>query len=162
MIHLTKELEKKLFIFNQKPLSKGELTLLAKAISDELPCPAADTDNMKIYVLKFKIYILNIIDNINVHTYINEEQTNELITTVEEFLLWRYSIAHNPPFILFINGVDSVVSELSLLPRYVDTAKLCTIGDVYNNANFLYQLFRELAIQVKTGQNDEQPKSTAV
>lgn len=139
------EVNNKLSVLAQRPLEKGELFLLAKAISDELPLPPADCDSVNIYTLKFRRFIECIIYGINEFSYINEDQQKTLLKLVNDLMLWRFNTAYNPPVILFTGDNNTVIDDISSLPRYIDCVYMCAVADIIDRANWAYNTFREAA-----------------
>lgn len=131
--------------FNQKTLENGELFLLAKAISDEMPLMEEKFESVRLFTLRYKKFIENIIYKLNEYTYITEEQQNIILELIDSLCLWRYMIAYEPPMILFRSDKDVVIDDISCLPRYIDINYMCAVGDIIEKANFIYSIFRELA-----------------
>ena len=50
---------------------------------------------------------------------------------------------------LFKDKAENVIDDISALPKYIDLVYMCSVGDIINNANYTYSMFRELAKQVK-------------
>ena len=145
MIGLPEKLNNNLMSFNQKPLGNGEIFLLAKAIADELPLMDEKFENVRLFTLRHKNFIENVIYKINEYTYITEDQRRIILELIDNLCLWRYMIASEPPVILFRNDQNTVIDDISCLPRYIDINYLCSVGDIVDKATFIYTTYRELA-----------------
>ena len=129
---------------NQRQLTKGEIFLLAKAIADKLPLApnSAGSGGVKEFIAKNMTFISEVVWDISLYSYIDEEKRDEIVTLVTALTLWRSSVAYNPSVYLFRGQADMVVDDLSGLPRYVDSAYFCAVGDMINNANYMLDLFK--------------------
>lgn len=138
---------------NFKPLETGELVLLARAISDDIPLDK----NLcaKDIVLAYKYSILNIIHFINQYTFITEDQEKMLFDIIEGFIAWRLNVAYGPKEILFTSNDNFVIDEMSLITRFVDSNLLCSVGFIYNNAQFTYRLFKDIVKQFTLTDEEE-------
>lgn len=145
MIGLPEKLSNSLMSFNQKPLSNGEIFLLAKAIADEIPLMDEKFENVRLFTLRHKNFIENVIYKINEYTYTTGDQQRIILELIDNLCLWRYMIASEPPVILFRNDQNTVIDDISCLPRYIDINYLCSVGDIVDEATFIYTTFRELA-----------------
>lgn len=145
MIGLPEKLNNNLMSFNQKPLGNGEIFLLAKAIADELPLMDEKFENVRLFTLRHKNFIENVIYKINEYTYTTGDQQRIILELIDNLCLWRYMIASEPPVILFRNDQNTVIDDISCLPRYIDINYLCSVGDIVDEATFIYTTFRELA-----------------
>ena len=149
MYRLSVELNKKLALLAQRKLSKGELLLLSKAIADSIPLAPCDTDNIALYTLTKRSYVDEVIYGINDFSYLDESERKSVYKLIDEFSLWRYNVAHNPPIIFFKGDTNTVIDDISGLLRYVDVGSLCSVADMIDNANWIYGVFRELTSEVK-------------
>ena len=148
MIRLSPELKQKLLQLHQRKLHEGELILLSRAISDRIPLPPKQQDiSIPIYVLTHKRNIDKIIYTLSEYSNISDLQKEIIYKTIGEFLMWRYKVAYEPPAVIFSGDTNVVFDELSLLPRYVDVSYLCKLVDVLPNANYMYGMFRDLAVE---------------
>ena len=148
MKRLSPYLTKKLHQLHHRKLLDGELILLSRAISDTLPIPPQQKDiSIAIHVTTFKRNIDEVIYTLCEYTDIPAIQKEIIYKVIGEFLLWRYKVAYAPPAVIFSGDSSVVFDELSLLPKYVDVSYLCKLVDVLDNANYMYSLFRELAIE---------------
>jgi hypothetical protein len=140
----------KLDQFNQRPLHKGELFLLAKAIADALPLMSAGEESATLFVITHKYFINNIIHKITMYTYLSDEDIKSIFDIVEGLTLWRSVVAHTPPTPMFKNEKNNVIDDLSYLPRYIDVTYMCAVEDILSKANYTYSLFKEIVIHTKT------------
>lgn len=125
-------------------LLKGEKVLISKAISDALAIPKEIVEDFSAYMLTtYKYKVINLLDIISNYHYIDDK--DEMYGLVKDFLMWRYRIAYNPPSVMFNSGTDSIIDDLSCLNKYVDQAAMCTLVEVYNNADHLYTTYRAIA-----------------
>lgn len=150
MHNFSKDLSNKLASFNQRKLTKGEVFLLAKALADEIPLMPANEDNVKIYVLNHKRFNEEVIWALNNYTYLDENERDTINKLICDLTMWRSSVAHNPPTILFKDCSTTVIDDISSLPRYVDMTYMCAVGDIINNANYMFSLFKLFVQEVKT------------
>lgn len=148
MSSLSKTTIEKLLTIQQKKLEKGEIFLLSKAIADTLPLAPADTDSINIYTLQHRRYINNVIYYLNDYTYLDEDVKAIIYKNINELTLWRHSVAHNPPTIMFRGDTNTVIDDISCLLRYVDVPSICSVVDVLDNANWTYSLFRTVAQEI--------------
>lgn len=126
--------------------NKAYLTLLSKAISDEftLPMLLEWNNNLSSFIINNKYTINCVLDSINERTMIDKNDYEFVYQTVKEFLEWRLSIAlgkYNP---IFTKGEENAIDELTGINYYVDVSSLCSISDIYNDANYIYNLFKEI------------------
>lgn len=149
VIQLDNKLKTKLSEFNQRPLNDPEIFLLAKAIADELPLPDPDTENIKIFIISHTRLIEEVVYLLNNYTFINEEQLEAIKRIVTQLTYWRYKVAYNPPRIIFRDSEMTVIDDISALPRFVDLSYMCSVADIVDNANYLYNLFRDVVFEVK-------------
>lgn len=149
MYQFSQDLSNKLNALNQRSLQKGEVFLLAKAIADSLPLMPADEDNVRLFVLNHKRFIDEVVWSLNMYSYMGEDQVAVLEKLIGDITLWRASVAYNPPATFFRDCPNSVIDDISNLPRYVDVTYMCAVGDILNNANYMSNLFRSLTSEVK-------------
>ncbi len=147
---ISPSLKAELVRLNQRSLSKGETFLLAKAIVDSLPLAPADTDNIKLFTLQYKRIIESTVYELCNYTFLESEEVSNVFKLVEELSLWRCAVAHNPPSILFKGNGQNVVDDISCLLNYVDSTYICAVGDIIDNANYMFNLFKRLVGEVKT------------
>lgn len=150
MYQFSQDLSNKLNALNQRVLQKGEVFLLAKAIADALPLMPADEDNVRMFIINHKRFIDEVTWALNMYSYLGDENTATLEKLIGELTLWRSTIAYNPQPILFRDCPNSVIDDISGLPRFVDITYMCAVGDFINNANYINGLFRSLVAEVKT------------
>ena len=114
MFHsLSPDLANRLSQLNQKPLVSGELFLLAKAIADVLPLPSSNVDNVALHNLSNKGYILSVVYNLNLFTYLNADDTAKLIDTINRLTAWRLTVAYAPMDVIFTGDSNTIIDELS-------------------------------------------------
>lgn len=147
---ISQSLKAELVRLNQRSLTKGETFLLAKAVADSLPLAPADTDNIKLFVLVHRRIIESSVYELCNYTYLESDEVSNVLKLVEELSLWRCAVAHNPPSILFRGDGKNVVDDVSCLLNYVDTTYLCAVGDIIDNANYMFDLFKRLVAEIKT------------
>ena len=150
MNQFSQNLTNKLNALNQRMLQKGEIFLLAKAIADALPLMPADEDNVKLFIINHKRLIDEVVWSLNTYSYLGDDNSAVLEKLIGDLTLWRASIAYNPPTPFFRDCPNSVIDDISTLPRYVDLTYMCAVGDVINNANYMSDLFRTLVSEVKS------------
>lgn len=148
MLNISQQLKSELLKLNQRHLEKGEIFLLAKAIADEIPLAPQDTDNINLYILNHKPLIQTILYEFDFYTYLDEDTTNIIYKLISELSLWRLNMAYNPPVILFRCGEDSVIDDISCLPRYIDLTYMCAVADILDKATYTYSLFRNFVKEV--------------
>lgn len=148
MFNISQQLKTELLKLNQRKLEKGEIFLLAKAISDEIPLAPQDTDNINLYILTHRSTIDSIIYEFSCYSYLEEETIKTIYKLISELSLWRLNIAHNPPTILFRCGENAVIDDISCLPRYVDLTYMSSVADIVDNANYMYSLFRDFVKEI--------------
>lgn len=149
MHNMSVELTNKLSLISQRKLEKGELFLLAKAIADSIPLAPTGLENISIYILNHRRFIDSVIFTINHFSYIDEDNTKTLIKLIEELSLWRYNIAHEPPSIFFTGEANTVIDDISCINRYVNNEYLCSVSDIAQKANWVYNTFKDLTKEVK-------------
>lgn len=149
MYAFSPDLAGKLNMLQQKKLCKGEIFLLAKAIADSIPLAPVDADNISLFTLGHRAYMNEVIYSLAEFTYIDDETTKTIYRLIDEVSLWRYNIAHNPPYMLFKGDTNTVVDDTSCLLRYIDVTYLCAVADIVEKANWVYAMFRDVATEVK-------------
>jgi hypothetical protein len=145
----SQDLVNKLLSFNQRKLTKGEIFLLAKSIADELPLLPPDEDNVNLFILNHKRFIDEVIWCLNNYTYLDKNEIKTVNKLISDLTLWRASIAYNPPITFFKDCPNSVIDDISSLPRFVDLTYMCAVGDIINNANYIADLFRTFVKEIK-------------
>ncbi len=150
MYNFSQDLSNKLASFNQRKLTKGEVFLLAKAIADEIPLMPADEENVKIYILNHKRFIDDVIWTLNGYTFIGDNEAETLLKLIGDLTLWRSNVAYNPPTVLFRDCPNSVIDDISSLPRYVDITYMCSVGDIISTANYMFGIFKSFVKEVKS------------
>lgn len=143
------EVISKLNLLQQKKLGKGEVFLLSKAIADNLPLAPIETDNIKLFTINYRNYINEVIFSISDYSYIDDETVKTIYRLIDELSLWRYNIAHNPPAIFFKGDNNTVVDDISCLLRYVDVTHICSVSDIADKANWLFNMFKDVAKEIK-------------
>lgn len=162
MYKFSQDLVNKLSSFNQRKLYKGEIFLLAKSIADELPLLPPDEDNVKLFLLNHKRFIDEVVWCLNTYTYLNEDEVKTLNKLIGDLTLWRASVAYNPSVIFFRDCPDSVIDDISSLPRFIDITYMCAVGDIINNANYIANLFRSFVKEIKLSMVTESDSPEAV
>lgn len=150
MYQFSQDLSNKLNGLNQRMLQKGEIFLLAKAIADALPLMPPDEDNVRLFIINHKRFIDEVVWSLNMYSYLGEENTAVLEKLIGDLTLWRSSIAYAPPSIFFRDCPNTVIDDISGLPRYIDITYMCAVGDIINNANFMSNLFHSLVLEIKS------------
>jgi hypothetical protein len=146
---ISHKVKTELLKFNQRKLEKGEIFLLSKAIADELPLMPPDEEHVKYFILNHKRFIEYVLYGISEFSYLDKEQMDAVYKLVSELSLWRAEVAYNPPVILFKGNYNTVIDDLSALPRFVDNTYMCALADIVSNANYLYCLFRDFVKETK-------------
>lgn len=149
MHKLSQNLTNKLNTLNQRPLQKGEIFLLAKAISDNLPLMPPQEENVRLFILSHKRFIDEVIYTLNMYTYLDNSKVEVLEKLICELTLWRASVAHKPIIPIFSDCPTSVIDDISNLLRFVDKIYMCAVGDIIENANYMTDLFYSLVSEVK-------------
>lgn len=149
MYQFSQDLTNKLNALNQRMLQKGEVFLLAKAIADALPLMPADEDNVKLFILNHKRLVDEVVWTLNTYSYLGDDNVAILEKLIGDLTLWRASVAYNPPVTFFRDCPNSVIDDISNLPRYVDITHMCAVGDIINNANYMAGLFRSFVCEIK-------------
>lgn len=145
-----KGIREALFKFNQRKLHQGEKFLLAKAIADELPLPPfMPDDEFRIFMLRHKQLVENVCYTLNEFSYLSPEDVEWIYDLVSSLLYWRFRVAYDPPYIYFRGEAETVIDDISCLPKYVNITAMCSVGDMVSNANYTYTLFRKMVINVK-------------
>lgn len=153
MYRLSAKLKNELLLISQRKLCKGELLLFAKAIADSIPLAPSDTTNITLFTLTQRNYIDSIIYGINEYTYLDDEERILVYKLIDEFSLWRFNVAYNPPHIFFKGDINTVIDDMSNLLRYIDVTYMCSVADMVDRANFTYTLFKDLAKEIKLQEN---------
>lgn len=150
MYQLSQDLAKKLNALNQRMLKKGEIFLLAKAIADALPLIPPDEDNVKLFVLNHKRLVDEVIWSLNNYSYLGDDNVALVEKLICDLTLWRAAVAYNPPVTFYRDDPNSVIDDISNLPRYVDITHMCAVGEVINNANHMAGLFHDFVTYIKS------------
>ena len=150
MYKFSESLTNKLNALNQRKLVKGEIFLLAKAIADVLPLMPSEEESVKLFVLNHKRFIDEVVWTFNGYSYLGDEDSATLEKLICDLVLWRSAVAYNPPAIFFRDCANSVIDDISHLPRYVDLTYMCSVGDIINNANYMNDLLRSFVSEVKS------------
>lgn len=146
---MDKELVRKLTMLGQRKLQTGERVLLAKVICDNIELPSKDVDSIGGYVITQSRFIDSVIYRVSDYSYIDAKEATQIKELVKHFMQWRFDIAYGRVDLLFVSGAENVVDELSGIKNYVDLAAMCAIGDIYNNTNHMYCMFKDFVCAVK-------------
>ena len=149
MYKLSPSLQSALSMLQQRKLGKGELFLLAKALSDSIPLAESGCDNITLHTLNHKYFMNEVLFKVSEYSYIDEESRAVIFKLVNELSLWRFNIAYNPPSLFYRGEANTVVDDTSALLRYVDVSYMCAVGDIVEKANWYYNTFKELARECK-------------
>ncbi len=147
---LSADLSNRLSCFSHRKLNKPELVLFAKAVADQLPLAPLDTENIALFTLNHRSYVDECLYSLSGFSYIDNNQTELIYELVNQFSLWRYTIAHKPAELLFSGETDRVIDELSYVSRFVDQTYLCSLTDIADRATWFYRMFKDLVSEVKT------------
>lgn len=150
MYTFSKELATKLNALNQRAFTKGEVFLLAKAISETLPLMPKEEDNVKLFILNNKGLIDEITWTISNYSYISDEKRKLIEKLICDLTLWRYNVAYGKGSMLFRDDPNSVIDDISLLPNYVDTTYMCSVADIISTANYMSSMFSDFVKFIKT------------
>ena len=151
MATLPKELTNKLYSFQQRKLTSGETVLLAKALTDAIALPSPGIENVKQYIISNKPFLNQVLDVMCKYIYGDSELEDQLTNLMTGFMSWRVSVAYRPSRVIFSGDSNNVVDDLTTMLRYVDCARLATIGDNIDNANHTFAIFCDLIDTVKRG-----------
>ena len=132
--------------FNQRKLSMGELVVLAYCIGNSLPLIPDDVENPRMHVLGFSGLIERIQYRLNEVTYIDNKDLEFIKDTIVRMLLWRTAVSKGNLNICFTGETDTVIDEMSGMPRFFDVGVLCSVADVVSSGNWLLNTFRDLVI----------------
>lgn len=138
------ELMQDLQRFNQKKLQKGELVLLSYCIGNSLPIIPDDIENPRLYVLTFSNLIERIQYRLNEFTYIEKNDLELIKDTVTRILMWRTAVSRGKLNIFFSGERDVIIDELSGMPRFFDVGVLCSVADVVDRGNWLFNTFNKV------------------
>lgn len=137
------DLYKKLSLLRGTKVTEGHRVLLARAIANTIAIPVTPLENFNAWFLSKKLEVLTTLDRVSEFLFIQEKE--EVVNMVRGFVQWRHSIAFNPPTVLFIRGPENVIDELSSLDKFVNLTSLCKVGDIYDDANYLFMVFSQAA-----------------
>lgn len=151
MIALSKELTSKLYAFQQRKLTSGETVLLAKALTDSLPLPSPEIENVKQYIISNKPTVNAVMDVLCKYIYTDTALDEHLTNLMTGFMSWRVSVAYRPSRVIFSGDSNNIVDDLTTMLRYVDCGRLATIGDNINNANHTFSVFTDVIDHTKRG-----------
>ncbi|QXN70430.1 hypothetical protein AGENTSMITH_24 [Bacillus phage vB_BspM_AgentSmith] len=151
MATLPKELTNKLYSFQQRKLTSGETVLLAKALTDAIDLPSPKIESVKQYIIGKKTLINNVMDVLCKYVYGDSDLEDQLTNLMSGFMSWRVSVAYRPSRVIFSGDSNNVVDDLTTMLRYVDCARLATIGDNIENANLTFSIFADVIDCVKRG-----------
>ena len=146
---LPQQLQTKLLTFNQRTLNKGEVFLLAKAISDAIPIPKEGDVNVSIHNLNHRNFMLTVIGKLEGYVFVSSEVPETIYRLVNDFVSWRYAVANGICVSNFTGESNNFVDDVTGILRYVnmsDFADGCTIAE---NAGYTYSIFKELVASVK-------------
>lgn len=144
MEKVSAEIKSKLLKLNQRLLTKGELFLLAKVISDSIPLAQADNNNVKLFTLQYKYNISNALYYISDYTYLDTDNLALVYKLIDDIYLWRFTTAYTPATPFFNSQGGTVIDDLSCLTKFIDVTYMCAINDIIQDANYMFTLFKEL------------------
>lgn len=149
MYTFSQDVASKLNLLQQRKLAKGEIFLLAKAITDSIPLAPVDTDNIALFTLNHRNFINEVVFSLAAYTYLDDEAVKTIYRLIDELSLWRFNIAHNPPVVIYQGDTNTVVDDTTCIMRYVDTTFICSVADIADKANWVYSMFRDIAFEIK-------------
>lgn len=133
----------------QSKLTKGQIFLLAKALSDIIPLPPADIDSIDIYTLSYRKTIDHALYGLSEYTYADQETKTIIYALINSIMLWRFNVAYTGITLFVGDEASDVIANVSGLTRYVDEVYLLAVGDILPTANWLFATFKELASWAK-------------
>lgn len=140
---LSDQLKNKLVAFGQRRLKRGELFLLAKAISDTLSIGAAMPDNIRTHTLNMRGKIDHALFNLTDYIYLPMDDMALVYTLIDNLLLWRMTVAFQPGRMLFSGEPNNVVDEVTGILRFVDVKDICSVSDIAQNATVIADIFQD-------------------
>ena len=149
MISSNADLQKRLLKLGQKTLSKGEIFLLAKALSDAIPLPQEVCENIRLHTLSHRGKIDQVIYAFEGYAYIPSDQYDTIYRLIDEMVSWRYAVATGKSICLFTGDPQSVVDDMTGFLRYVNMSDVCTVSDMAGSANYVYTMFKDVVAAVK-------------
>ena len=129
---------------NQRPLSRGELVILAKVLSERLPLIDEGTDNVELWVTSQKSAIAPVMDVLYRYTYISPEDRDFLFLTLKQFCMWRSRVATGTFSMRLSGNPETVIDDLSGLLWVVDRSAMCAITDIAAKAGVAANAFYQL------------------
>ena len=146
--YLSQSLSQKLSHFNQRKLNKPELVLFAKAIADSLPLAPVETDNVSLFTLNHRSFVDECCYVMSAYSFIDRDEVKLVYSLIDQFTLWRMSLAYKPPRVVFKAKTDTVIDDITTIERFVDAACLCSLGDIATNANWYMGMFYDLVGEI--------------
>lgn len=140
---LSESLQRKLAAFGHRRLKRGEVFLLAKAISDKLPIGTGMPDNIRTYTLNLREVIDGAIFGLTDYVYLPADDVERLYSIIDNLLMWRMSVAFAPPSMMYSGDANNVVDETTGILRYVDVGDICAVGDIAMSATATAMTFQE-------------------
>lgn len=143
------DLQNRLLTLGQRTLKKGEIFLLAKAIADAVPLPKETTDNIRIHNLNYRNMMNTVIYAFEGFAYIPHEEVETIYRLVDELVSWRYAVASGTALCLFTGEANNFVDDVTGILRYVNMSDLAHGSDIAANANYMYNMFKDVVAILK-------------
>jgi len=144
--------------FNHRRLSKAELLILSKVISDSISVPPVNEPNMAVYVLTHASKIESVVNILIDYIHIPREDRDVIKQRIAEFLMWRSAVAHTPGLFMFSGRSDTIIDEMGLMTKYVDMSYLCELNSILGTVNQLKEMFQMVVTEtVLSGNSSAEP-----
>lgn len=143
-MQLTDKQKSELSSLNHRPFNKGELVLLAKVLSDKLPLYPDSDRAYKAHILTHKSKILTMLDNFYSYTCFSENDLDYLFMVILQFTAWRNAVANGGYYMMFSGDHNTLIDDLTGMPKFVDCAVISELNDVLAKANPWAMLMKEL------------------
>jgi hypothetical protein len=141
---LSPEIKTKLMLFVHRAIKPGECLLLARLLADRIPVVGVECEKPWEQTLQYRTSVDAVLFTLNEYIHISECNRELIYTQIGRLWVWRQSVASGQSCLVFSGSPDNVVDDLSGLMRSVNTDDLCPLADIAGDANYIYDLFKQV------------------
>lgn len=140
---LSKDTKAKLVMFLHRRIKPGEAVLLARLLADRIPVTCDGVEKPWEQTLLYRKNVNSVIFALNEYLHIPTCDQDDMLKTIDNVWLWRYNVAAGVSNLVFTGDDNKVTDDFSGVMRTVDYGDICKLTDVLQDANYIYNLFKE-------------------
>lgn len=143
-MQVSRETQTKLMQFVHRTIKPGEAFLLARLLADRIPVLGVEAGSPWEQTLKHRVAVDDVLYSLNEYLHIPQETRKNIYLMVERIWVWRQSVAAGTSNLLFSGDATSVVDDVTGILRSVNLSDVCPVADIAADANYIYDLFKQV------------------